>query len=118
MFILAKTMVWIIQILLLQYQIYTVFFILLVFGIFNEKFLRFFVDIPRGFAVPRRKEVVSKAPAAPADPRSNEQKKKDKEAADKKKEEDFKKLRDFLWVVSSIAGAVIMTWVIIKHWND
>jgi len=85
MFILAKIMVWIIQILLLQYQIYTVFFILLVFGIFNEKFLRFFVDIPRGFAVPRRKEVVNKAPAAPADPRSNEQKKKTKKPQIKKK---------------------------------
>jgi hypothetical protein len=111
-------MMWVIQILLLQYQIYTIFFILLIFGIFNEKFIKFFVDIPKGFVVHIRKEVVNKAPAAPADPRSNEQKKKDKEAADKKKEEDFKKLRDYLWVASSIAGAIIMTWVFIKHWND
>lgn len=78
-------MMWVIQILLLQYQIHTIFFILLIFGIFNEKFIKFFVDIPKGFVVHIRKEVVNKAPAAPVDPRSNEQKKKTKRPQIKKR---------------------------------
>jgi len=71
-----------------------------------------------GFIKPR-KAMNNQSPAnVPADPRTNDEKKKDKEAADKKKEEDFKKIRNILWIASSIAGAVIMTWAIIKHWND
>jgi hypothetical protein len=77
-----------------------------------------FKDTFPGFYKPR-KAMDNKNPVnVPTDPRTNEEKKKDKEAADKKKEEDFKKIKNILWIASSIAGAVIMTWVIIKHWND
>jgi hypothetical protein len=75
----------------------------------------FFVrDTFPGFYKPKAKNTEQKKVGA-STPSNNPEEEKKKKEEEKKKEEDLKKLIDRLWVASSIAAIIIVTWTIYKH---